>query len=305
MIPVRQLKLLSALVETGSVTKAAEEIGVTQPAASKALASLQELAGFRVFVKQNNRIQLTAKGLSLLDEANRLVRISEEFDGIVADIRERGAQRIRIVTTQSIFSSSAFAESLAEFSRTYPNVRFEIESATRDELIRAVETERADIALAFGPMPARRVTAEVFGRSQLCAVSKRGGMLAGVKDVDAAYLSRCPLVVFFARSRHRRLIDQFFERSGHSPNIFAEVANASASISIASTGAAIGICDAHYVQDRPNFNLDIRPLGPEMSLDIAFVQRTNANQGEYILGMKQIIARRWNRSAEHEDAASR
>lgn len=300
MATIRQLKLLSALVETGSVTTAAEQVGITQPAASKSLASLQRHAGFQIYTKRNNRILLTQKGLSLLDEANRLVRMADDFDGIVADIRERGAQRIRIATTQSIFSSSAFANGLKDFSDQFPNVRFEIESTTRQDLIRLVETDRTDLALAYGPITTTNVTAEVFGTSQLCAIARKGGVLKDLETVAATDLAVVPIVLFFARSRHRKMIDQFFEQAGHVPQIFAEVANASATLSIARTGAAVGICDAHYVQELSDDDLDIRECVGNMSLDVAFVQRKNSEPSSYIQSLKQFLATNWNERAGSE-----
>ncbi|MBN9324369.1 MAG: LysR family transcriptional regulator, partial [Delftia acidovorans] len=75
----RLLQLLLAVLETGSVTAAAQRLGVTQSAVSHLLDKLRAITGDRLFVRQGRGIAPTAHALALQDPARELLRQMQQF----------------------------------------------------------------------------------------------------------------------------------------------------------------------------------------------------------------------------------
>ena len=84
-VTLKELRLLLAVARSGSILKAASEIGVTQPALSKAIGELEATLGVRLFDRNSRVVRLTAAGSALLDDARRLLALA----GHAVDVARR------------------------------------------------------------------------------------------------------------------------------------------------------------------------------------------------------------------------
>lgn len=79
-LDLKRLEQILAVARTGSISKAAQELHLTQPALSRSIATLEERYGFRVFERSRGGATLTAIGKSLVSEAERLLREARSVD---------------------------------------------------------------------------------------------------------------------------------------------------------------------------------------------------------------------------------
>lgn len=294
MLTIRQLSILDAIVATGTVTAAAERVHVTQPAVSKTLSALEAYVGFQIFERRKKRLILTEKGLSLYKETRRLLGMVDDFGVIIEDIRKRGAQRIRLATTQVIASSDFLAKALAEFCAEHPNLHLEIDTMQRQDLVRAATGDRADVVIGNLPFTSRDVVTSKFGESHILAIARKDGFLEGFETVTADILSRMPIIFLFERSRLRRILDHYMYRSGVSLEIRAQVASSHTTIQFAKNGAGVGICDGLSLANTDLSDMDICPFDELLAMDIGFLRPQNSSITEYQARLEELIVASWN-----------
>lgn len=118
-IPTELLRTLVAVVDARSFTKAARELGVTQPAVSAQIKRLQLLLDCELFDRSAPGVTLNASGEQVLDQARRLLKINDRIVGISAP--QSGLKSLRIGVTGD-FSAPLLPPILTRFKR--PDLRF-------------------------------------------------------------------------------------------------------------------------------------------------------------------------------------
>ena len=137
---VYTLVFFEAVARHGSLTRAADELNVTQSAVSKQVKYLEEALGFALFERRHRGVELTPAGRELLDAAQPLL---QSLEATVARIRQRRTERaVSIVCTQAVGQYWLFPL-LVEFRQRHPDITVNVTS-TNDI------TERTSAAYDFG-----------------------------------------------------------------------------------------------------------------------------------------------------------
>jgi DNA-binding transcriptional LysR family regulator len=169
MDPLQRLRLFGKVVERGSLSRAAKDLGVGQPAASKALAALEADVGTRLILRSTRRLTLTEAGrryyersrqaLAMLDEAN-----AELADGDVP----RGTLKLHgpVVLGELFLGPAA-----VDFQRAHPQVRCEL--TLLDSYVDLV-TEGADLSIRLGAITDASVVRRRLGQMERLLVAAPG-----------------------------------------------------------------------------------------------------------------------------------
>jgi DNA-binding transcriptional LysR family regulator len=142
-IPTDLLRTLVAVVDLHSYTKAANSLGVTQPAVSAQIKRLQHLVGADLFERNGQGVFLTARGERVVARARRLLALNDEIVGLGA-ATSRSDLIVRIGTT-SEFVASLLPNVLARFRREHPEARFIVRSDSYEMLVRHMHMGEIDI----------------------------------------------------------------------------------------------------------------------------------------------------------------
>jgi LysR family glycine cleavage system transcriptional activator len=125
--PLGALRVFEATARLGSFTKAAEELGMTQSAASYQIKVLEERAGTPLFVRKTRRIDLTEAGARLAPEAS--AALSSLADAWLST--KGGASGILSVTTLETFASNWLAVRLGAFQLMHPKLAVKVDTSAR------------------------------------------------------------------------------------------------------------------------------------------------------------------------------
>jgi DNA-binding transcriptional LysR family regulator len=144
-IPTDLLRTLIAVVEMRSFTKAAQSLGVTQPAVSAQIKRLQSLLGYEVLDKRAPGVSLTPRGAGVVDQARKLLSINDEILQVASSAAASRPLRVGI---PGDYAGSRIPATLARFRQRWPDIGFAVSSGTPDSLLRELQQGDLDVVMA-------------------------------------------------------------------------------------------------------------------------------------------------------------
>jgi DNA-binding transcriptional LysR family regulator len=151
-IPTDLLRTLVAVVDLRSFTKAAVSLGLTQPAVSAQIKRLQFLLGGDLLDRSVQGISLTAHGEVVLSYARRLLSINDQIVHL-GGAAPRTELMIRIGSS-SDYAASVLPGALAQFRERWPEVRFSVQTAYYEPLVRELRSGDLDLVVGLSLRPA-------------------------------------------------------------------------------------------------------------------------------------------------------
>ncbi|WP_439532504.1 LysR substrate-binding domain-containing protein [Polymorphobacter sp.] len=267
---LRTLRGFHAIVETGSVTGAARQLGLSQPSVSRMLADLEAEIGFQLFHRDRGRLILTADGMLLHGEVGRSLGSIERVFSLVRDIAEFRVGELRLVGPPSL-CESVVPDIAARFLKRLPGVRLSIDS-------RSVETARLMIANrmvdgGFVKLPLDRtdLVAEPLVQSEAVCVMASSHPLAQEPVLSPALVGRAPLILLGQGRTSRTQIEASFSDAGIKPNVRVETHTIGSACALAARGIGLTIVNGLLARSYLREGLIARPFAPKLMQDYAFV----------------------------------
>jgi DNA-binding transcriptional LysR family regulator len=147
MIPnldIDLLKTFLAISDTGSFTRAAEEVNKTQSAVSMQMKRLEEIVGRPLFTRDGRSSRFTIDGERLIEYARRLVSINDE--AVSAFTRPELCGSVRFGTPDD-YADRFLPEILARFSRTHPQITVDVDCLNSSVLHEKIKRGEIDLAI--------------------------------------------------------------------------------------------------------------------------------------------------------------
>jgi DNA-binding transcriptional LysR family regulator len=145
-IPTDLLRTLVAVVDLRSFTKAAQSLGVTQPAVSAQIKRLQFLLGYELLDKSAPGVSLTPRGDIVVSNARRILSINDQILQLTGG--RPSAQTLR-VGIPGDFAGARVPATLASFRKRWPEVRFNVVAASFDHMLRNLKQGDLDLAVVI------------------------------------------------------------------------------------------------------------------------------------------------------------
>ena len=234
-----QLRAFATAARLGSLSAAAEALGVTEPAVSSAVASLRRDLGDPLFVRVRGGIRLTPGGERLAAAAAEMLGLEDRMRREVGAARgEHGLLRLAVSAPVAEYVS---APVLDAFTRRWPRLEVAQEVAAPEAFGALLADRRADVVLGPAPPPEPGIEAVPFLRYKLVVVCGPRHALAGRRDLTLAALERERWLVGPAHGDLERL---FAGRRLPELGAFATEAAAQAA---AAAGEGLTLAIAHIV----------------------------------------------------------
>jgi LysR family transcriptional regulator, low CO2-responsive transcriptional regulator len=215
-LSLRQLEVLKAVVDAGSMARAAQRLFMTGPAITQQIQQLEKTLGVPAFDRIGRRLRLTAAGDRALAAANdvhtRLAALAKEMDALRK--RDDGTLHLGILAT----GTHILPPLLAEFRRLAPGIAVHMVVSTRAELTRRVLDGDVDLALmGRGPesapdgaaASANPLTREPFASNPHVIIAWPGHPLAAARGIAPIELRHESIVQREPGSGTRAMLDNF------------------------------------------------------------------------------------------------
>ena len=213
---VTQLTAFLAVVRGGSVTAAADELVVTQPSVSSAIAALSRELECELFERAGRGIRLTDAGTAFRPYAEDVVGLLD--DGRRAAREAAGAAELRMRIAAVTTAAESFVPPLMrEFASTHPDVELTLDVGNREYVFERVLSHLADVAISGKPPADERLVAEGLLENQIACITGPDDPLAAGGPVDAGALAHRVWLMREPGSGTRALGEQFLNERGLSP----------------------------------------------------------------------------------------
>jgi DNA-binding transcriptional LysR family regulator len=209
----RQLAAFCAVVERKSFSQAAERLGVTQPAVSLQIRSLEQRLGRQLLDRSGRRVEPTEAGLRLYASAQRLLQAEEQLleelesddDDVVIGVLELGASTGP--------GGSVVPVILCEFQERHPDVRVRLSVSDTQTVVAQVADRELELGIVGAGRRHRGVTFEPFFRDEVVLVVPATHPYAG-KTVTLEQLRGEPLIVMQEGAGVRQVIEDELRKTG-------------------------------------------------------------------------------------------
>ncbi len=200
------LRSFVAVADAGTITKAAEELHVSQSALSRRLQQLEAELGADLLVRGRQGIELTAVGRHSLIEGRSIVAAYERLQRNVIEHLglERGEVRIGAGATMATF---VLPRAIATFQTRYPGVRFYVREAGSRDIASHVATGELDLGLVTLAQPPKDLDLTPVLHDDIVLAARSDHPITQLGVVRPADLARQPFVAFEPASAIREIID--------------------------------------------------------------------------------------------------
>ena len=166
-VTLDEMQALLAVIDSGTISAAAEQLGQTPSGVSRALGRLEEKLGTTLLTRTTRRLHLTAEGEAFVRQARQIVEAVETAEEQMALRRQRPAGRLRVDAAMP-FVLHVIAPLVARYRQQFPEVALEVNSSER--YIDLLE-RRTDLAIRIGPLADSTLHARLLGRCRLQLVA--------------------------------------------------------------------------------------------------------------------------------------
>ena len=206
-------RVFAAVAEAGSVSRGAQMLFLTQPAASQAVKKLETRLGAQLLVRGRRGVTLTQEGELVYRHAKAALELLETAENKLERTQELEEGTLKLGAADTI-TKEFLLPYLADFRAAHPGVQLSVVNRTSPQIAERLAKGELDIAVVNLPLPDDRL--EVRPVLQVHDVFIAGETFADLRDrtLPLRELSRYPLVMLERSANSRRAVDAFLAREG-------------------------------------------------------------------------------------------
>ncbi len=250
-VTVTQLRAFLAVVRHGSVTAAAEELVVTQPSVSAAVAALERELDLKLTERDGRSVRPTPAGEAYARYARDVLGLLKEGSEVAADAARGVGNRLRIAAVTTA-AEHLLPPLMRAFGEHHPELQLSLHVGNREDVFRRLEAHEADLAISGRPPEGRGFEGVAFTDNEFVLITHPGDPLAKRSWVAVEELARTPWLMREQGSGTRRLCEVYLDSHQLQPSLLTLGSNGAIK-----NGARMGLGIALQSQRAVELELDI------------------------------------------------
>jgi LysR family transcriptional regulator, low CO2-responsive transcriptional regulator len=240
---LHQLKVFETVARLTSITRAAEELSLTQPTVSMQIKQLTQNVGVPLFEQIGKKLYLTQSGQELLITCREIFDRLSRFEMKIADFQglKQGKLKIATITTTKYFMPRA----IAPFCKLYPGVDVALEITNHERVLERLN-ENLDDLYIISKIPDRLdVALHPFLENPLVVIAPKSHPLAQEKNIPISKLQNEAFIMRERGSGTRAAVEQLFAQHGVSVKVRLELGGNEAIKQAIGVGLGISVLSQH------------------------------------------------------------
>lgn len=267
---LRQIELLRAVIRCETTVRAAQEIGLSQPAVSNGIKHMESQLGFALFERMNNRLFPTLEARQLYEATEPLFQMYESFSEQVRDMKSNRMQSIRLLASPPL-GHSVIPAALRRFTERKSDVTAHFDIRGYDNIVKCVEVGAADLGFVIGRYDMGGLDSEVFFSEPMVCVMPADHPLTAHDVIRPELLAGYPLISLQPATEMGRLIRAVFAEAGVEFSFRVEVRYCNTACILAANGVGVTLIDAFSAMQNVDGRIAIRRFLPERMVSASAV----------------------------------
>lgn len=269
-LQLRQLEALNTVAEHGSMTRAAAELGISQPAVSRLISDLSSEMGFQLFDRREGRLVPTQEARFLLPDIRRMLEMMDQLRDVSRNITTRKAGHLRIACLPG-FATSHLPAIVASFLAERPGVTVTIEPDRPERILEWIIGEQYDCGITDGFEGHPAVESETVLIRSVC-VFPDDHPLAARKIITPADLADERLIHTRRDSSFFRDLNEAFLAAGVEIKPVVEARQFTAACELVARRVGVSIISEIDAAGYATRGLAYRPFAPAIPHKLALVR---------------------------------
>jgi len=281
---IQSIRAFLKVYETGSFSRAADALFITQPAISKRIATLEQSLDTSLFDRIGKTVQLTEAGLALLPGYQRILEEITESQRIISNLRETTSGQLKLATSHHI-GLHRLPPVLKQFSRKFPEVALELQFMDSEQATQLVIQGEIELGIITLPsQPDERLSLQKIWPDPMHCVVASDHPLAANQKITRQQLLKEPSILPSTGTYTRALINTALKITDET-NILMETNYLETIKAMVKIGLGWGVIPDSMLDD----SLSILPLNKikmERELGVVFHKaRTSSSAANALLGL--------------------
>lgn len=284
---LRHLRHFEATARELSFSRAAETLHITQPALSESIRELETELGTVLFIRSTRHVSLTWPGEILLDEARRILRITDQAVRLTREAAVGDAGRLRVGAMEG-HQPGIVSKALARSRHLLPELRLTVHVLPTAVQLRALAANHIDCALVIGPVSAEGIVVELLWSEPLVAALTRNHRLVRQSSVALGELRGEVLIlpdVAVSPGYHGKLIELCRTR-GFEPLCSERAFHLETWLSLVESGFGIALMPASVDTTRHAHVATVRVIDADATIPIMAAWR----EGDALPALPAFVA---------------
>jgi DNA-binding transcriptional LysR family regulator len=242
-LTLRQLQVFESTARHLSLSRAAEELHLSQPGVSMQLKKLAESVGHPLLEQSSKRVRLTEQGQELVATAREILGAVKRYElSLVASQGlTQGTLRLVAISTASYF----IPRLLGEFAQLHPSIKISLRVTNRELVLETLTAGLDDLYILGQPPEGLAVTAIPFMENPLIVLAAPDHPLAKMRHIPLARLAEEPWLLREPGSGTRKAVERLFAENGFTLTPRMELGNNESIKQAVLTGLGISVLSRH------------------------------------------------------------
>ncbi|HIZ63228.1 MAG TPA: LysR family transcriptional regulator [Firmicutes bacterium] len=281
MVNLELYKVFYTVARCGSLTKAAEELYISQPAVSQAIKQLETQLGTPLFNRMHKGMELSKQGGEVIfPDVEKALKLLGGVEDKLAEMQHSATGTLRIGASETIFQY-ILADQIVAYNKACPQVKIELISEVSPRIIEYLKNDRCDIGflnLPIEPDEGIVISDTVALLNDVFLAGEAFSELKG-KELSVWDLQEYPLLLLEENTVARSAVNHFAESLGVKLTPAVEVGSWDFMKRLVTDGMGIGCLPREYAQRRLRdgelFELNVKPALPTRSVGLAVPKNAN------------------------------
>ncbi|CAN7536889.1 LysR family transcriptional regulator [Paenibacillus sp. LjRoot56] len=272
MINLEWYRIFLHTAKCRNLTKAAQELHITQPSVSYAIKQMEEAVGLKLFHRLSKGVELTEEGRTLFDYVEQSFAMLDSGQKHLLNLKQLHQGEIRIGASDSLIKHLLLPQ-LNAYHKQYPGIRIRLSHGKTGEITKRLKEGDIDCAIVHLPIEDSDLTIHTLATLEDCFVVGEDFREWTNHSISTKELAELPLIFLSPGSSTRVSIEKWFAAQGFAVNPDIELGNIDLLAEFARLGYGVAFISRSFVQDELRsgtlFELNLEEPLPPRSIGLA------------------------------------
>jgi len=267
---LRQMEVFRAVMLTGSVSRAARMLFVSQPVVSRTLAHIEQTLGLALFERKGGAIAATEDARILFREVEEIYGYALRVDDLVHNLRQKRRKRIAFCASPAL-GLSLIPAAIKKFRKRHDDVRFTFKTALIKEIPMELLGKSVDFALSIWPIEHPNLVCTPLSEGSIVLIAPHDHALASCPVVQLSQLQDVPLISYLQSMPIGASIREALSAAGVDASPIVEINRSELACALVHQGVGVALVNSFCVDEAIWKGLAVKAINLDIPASIFLI----------------------------------